>query len=385
MAGLALIEVLVSLLVIGLGVTMLARTQTGLWQMVDTTRDRSHALRVAESDLETLRLGPLTSVIAGSGRVPATDPAAPALLLTRSVQASTATTLRAVTTSVQWRDRRDHLVEVSLSSLLDPVDPRWSAWMSLAPGGPSGAGVLPGLPPQIVDLGSGQAAWRPLPTQATVWVLDLASGRVLRECTADTSLSGSALRDSTLQECRVVTGWLLTGVVRFATTTVTPGPRDAEVPLGPALPLAMDITLSEPAASSAPLWTCLTDAPATLPAAPSSPATAGTSTSVHYACRIDTGPAASRWSGRQDVRPIGWSLATSAADVAPLHFRVCRYSADADGNGRIDNGEHPATYSRVEAALTDQNFLIVPAAARCPTEPASLRQGADDSTVAHQP
>jgi len=68
-------------------------------------------------------------------------------------------------------------------------------------------------------------------------------------------------------------------------------------------------------------------------------------------------------------------------------FRVCRYSADHDGNGRIDNPEHPASYSVVTTALGNQNFLVIRAAARCPADvgPFGTGNAVDDSTVAHQP
>ena len=73
-------------------------------------------------------------------------------------------------------------------------------------------------------------------------------------------------------------------------------------------------------------------------------------------------------------------------------WRVCRYSADADGSGAIDrNAEHPAHYNSVGAALTQQNFLIVKGTQNCPLGSAVSVTGssadvhADLGTAAHQP
>ena len=54
--------------------------------------------------------------------------------------------------------------------------------------------------------------------------------------------------------------------------------------------------------------------------------------------------------------------------AAPQALRVCRYSVDQNGNGRIDNAEHPAAYLDVDAPLGNQNFLIVPMLAGCPLD-----------------
>jgi len=63
-------------------------------------------------------------------------------------------------------------------------------------------------------------------------------------------------------------------------------------------------------------------------------------------------------------------------------FKVCRYSADYNGNGytywvnpdttkepafKIDNEEHPETYRAVSHSLARQNFLIVRGDVSCPS------------------
>ena len=70
-------------------------------------------------------------------------------------------------------------------------------------------------------------------------------------------------------------------------------------------------------------------------------------------------------------------------------YQVCHYSANHNGNGRIDNREHPQRYSAVVEPLGDQNFLVIRAGASCPTDVAAnladLANWVNDSTAAHQP
>jgi hypothetical protein len=104
---------------------------------------------------------------------------------------------------------------------------------------------------------------------------------------------------------------------------------------------------------------------------------------VAYFCavypRTDTG----RWSGRLDVGAIGFAVGT-----ADTEFRVCRYSADYNADGVIANNEHPASYSSVGVGLVNQNFLVIPGPAACPTDGAvdpSAGNRVNSNTVQHQP
>ena len=105
-----------------------------------------------------------------------------------------------------------------------------------------------------------------------------------------------------------------------------------------------------------------------------------------YACVVYP-RADGAWSGRATILPAGWSIGSSAGDR-----RVCRYAADRDGSGIVDaNDEHPASYTDVRTALTQQNYLVVAGDHACPTaSPMHVTGAADDvfvdaSTVAHQP
>jgi len=123
------------------------------------------------------------------------------------------------------------------------------------------------------------------------------------------------------------------------------------------------------------------------------PASVGASTWAdtgdrHLAYQCVVYPLASgQWSGRATLVPTGWAIGTSTADR-----RVCRFSADLDGSGAVDaNLEHPPSYAAVDAALAQQNFLVVKGSEACPVRPAVRVEGnstdvfANLSTVQHQP
>ena len=114
---------------------------------------------------------------------------------------------------------------------------------------------------------------------------------------------------------------------------------------------------------------------------------------VSYHCLVDAprdaaaGDSKVSWSGRSDVVPHGWAIGTETGQ-----HRICRYSSDTDRSGSIDrNQEHPATYSKVQAALNQQHFLVVRGEVPCPLSPPIIVDGVDEqvyvdwSTQQHQP
>jgi hypothetical protein len=164
-----------------------------------------------------------------------------------------------------------------------------------------------------------------------------------------------------LIDCDTRRGLLLSGVVRFGSGE-------------PALALGVALALSGGVYAQAPV--CITEVKTARNGEPY----------ASYHCAVY--PLASGvWSGRLDLVPSGWSIGLSATD-----WRVCRYSADQDGSGAIDrNAEHPANYSAVGSALTQQNFLVLKGTQNCPLGSAVNVSGAaadvhaDLSTAAHQP
>jgi hypothetical protein len=130
-------------------------------------------------------------------------------------------------------------------------------------------------------------------------------------------------------------------------------------------------TTASSRAPALPSFQCFDDAPVTA---------ATLQTFVKYYCIVfpDTS-ATPQWSGRLEI---------SGLNLGERGQKVCRYSADYDGDRVISNAEHPRNYYGVTGPLTRQNFLVINASASCPAG-----HGVDPdaglfnntATVLHQP
>jgi Tfp pilus assembly protein PilV len=388
-AGLSLVETLIALLVLSAGLAALARTQTWLWQSADLSRQRTDALQLVQAQLESARAFTRLNSEAGqsawadlvdqaetdiSDRSPAT-----VYRLGRRVTTLTAPRMKTLTQEARWTDRAGTSQRLALTTSMAALDPRVAGWLTLAPDAKTYAapqGRHPSIPLDAKPLGDGRSAFKPLPSLALTWVFDDASGTVTQRCDSAIGLASADLTTATLSACTSLTGFLLSGTVRFATDNASLTARDAERPTSTALDLDLQLALAS-TGHPTPATECVDNAP-------SSAATG--QTSVRWWCVVRPAGTPPRWSGRADLVPVGWTIATQGAGA----YRVCRYSADRDGNGTLDNTEHPSRYSQVSGPLTNQNFLVVQAAAACPTDdPANLTADppnfADDSTVQHQP
>jgi len=393
-AGLALVELLVAVALLGLGTASLLQLHLALRHTADLSRQRSEAVRHAAQDLEQLRWsGPAD--IAATGPAPVNAATPTAYTLQRSVRTEAAGRLRTVATTVRWEDRQGLAHAVALGTALTAIEPALGAATLLnrmPPPGSAGLGS-PGRPERSLripvgahDLGDGRHAFKPRTDATLVWLFDSRSGDVNGRCDSAAGVPADALDAASLGNCRALGGLLLSGHLRFATDSDSLTSTDAEQPSSPAMATGLRLTLTTTGHPS-PAWECAQDGPtSSTPAHP-------LQTSIAYHCVIQPVPPASggtpRWSGRLDLVPQDWLL-VSATSGNTGRFRVCRYSADHDGNGRIDNIEHPASHSVVTTALGNQNFLVVRASARCPLDAGPFGASApdnpvDDSTLAHQP
>lgn len=338
--GFSLIDALLAFAVLSIAALATLQTQASLRLNTDVARQRADAVRLAQDELEHWRddfvdLGNTPEPVdldsgAGSNAH---------YRLTRSVLTSDEPRLRSAVLRVDWLDRRGNAQSVLLPSALHELDPVVGAALSLVAADASSKRPLgrnAAIPPQARDLGDGRSAITLSSTLA--WVIDNDSGIVTARCDllageSIASLTAEALR----RRCSAVQGLLLSGFVNFADK---------------AMPHELDIVVRSE--SGAPLrHECFDRAQAQ---------------AVYYVCALMPADAL-RWSGSSTILPLGWTI----GDAAPS-ARVCRYSADDDKNGRIDNIEHPLVYRDVRVALDHQNFIVVAAAARCP-----------DGTVEHQP
>ncbi|MEX8493146.1 hypothetical protein [Sphaerotilus sp.] len=392
--GLALIELLVAMAVLGLGTASLLQLHLELRRTTDLSRQRSEAVRHAAQDLEQLRWsGPADIVATGPAPINAATPTG--YTLQRSVHTDAIGRLRSVATTVRWTDRQATTHTVTLGTALTALDPALGAATLLnrtpaLTGTGLGSSGTPErslrIPAAAHDLGDGRHAFKPRTDEALVWLFDSRSGDVTGRCDSAVGLPAASLDAASLGNCRALSGLLLSGHIRFATDRDSLSAADAEQPSSLAMGTNLRLTLTTTGHPS-PAWECAQDGPTGVPPGIT------TRTSIAYHCVVQPVPPASggtpRWSGRLDLVPQDWLL-VSATGGNTGRFRVCRYSADHDGNGRIDNIEHPASYSVVTTTLGNQNFLVIRAAARCPLDAGPFSAFAtgnpvDDSTLAHQP
>jgi Tfp pilus assembly protein PilV len=401
--GITLVEVMITFLVLTVGLAAISRLQAHLRLSAEVARQRAEAVRLAQADMERLRAfaqagpaaGPDVAPAAGSYAAIASRAAAgveaaaahTAYTLEHSVAAHAEPRYKAIAVTARWADRFGDPQHVELASMVAGIDPALGGLLSLhrAPPGPVlPHGRHPAIPAVARDLGDGRSAFRPAPGAGVVWVFDNATGVITSVCNAPPGVADADLSAAQLAGCTTRLGLLVSGFVRFATTSDTPDAQDAEQPRGAAMDLDLCLSAADaPQCTGDALAECFDDAPASTGAATRA------ATLVTYHCAVFPPAGRPHWSGRLNVVPQGWLVA--AAEAAEGGFNVCRYSFDHNANGRIDNPEHPALYTQVAAPLPNQNFLVVRGVAACPPDrPVSIGTAspdnvANDSTVQHQP
>jgi type IV pilus modification protein PilV len=393
--GVTLIEALVALLIMSFGMLALMGMQSNLRRSADLARQRGEATRLAQQEIERLRnysvllrsanaapnVSAYSDISTSAATIDAADPNSPtAFILTRSVgdwpqlealpqpQAQ----LKALHVRVDWTDRSGSDQFVVIDSLISRADPALSGSLGIAPVAAPfrpRAGRNAQIPVVAKDLASDPSlsVFKPLSQGTLAWVFNNLTGLITGRCTVAATSSTAALTAADLANCtNNSAGYLLSGFVRFSDTT----PPDALHPSSTALSLDLGLTQLSPEPLQAPGFECFDETP---PAA-------SANHFVSYYCAVYPNSATPRvWSGRLDV--LGLALGGN-------DWKVCRYSADDDGNGLISNAEHPLRYTAVSGALSQQNFLVIRAAATCPAGQAidpSNGVFASHATVLHQP
>ncbi len=391
--GVVLIEALVALLIVALGMVAMMGLQTSLRRTSDLARQRGDALRMAQQDMETLRafsaLNPgdagspdnaryFSSIQGLDGSQVVTDPKLNGgntiYTLKRTIQTDPDLPLASVHLVVNWTDRMggaDELQQVTLDSTIAGIDPSLSGALTLAPS-PSAlsraAGGNAPLPAGAKDIGGGRSVYKPLANGTVAWVFNSVTGVITSICSVPSNSTSGSLVSADLLDCQEnLTGYLLSGVVRFSWTL----PPDSENPSGPAITVGILPILTSKNHLLTPGFNCHTDSPS---------ARDPGQIHVRYSCVVfPNSDAKPVWSGYVDLS----GLAFTGKDAV----RVCRYSADYDGDKVISNAEHPLQYLGVNGALRNQNFLVIKASENCPAghgiDP-SKGQFRNTATVLHQ-
>lgn len=408
--GVTLIEALVALMVMSFGMVALVGLMSNLRRSGDLGKQRSEGMRLAQAELARLRsfsvlkepedadptvLDYETDIITLQGRRETPDDSNTTYQIRRwagsFIDESSEPQAKAVRVVVDWKDRatqsaQQEAQEVVLNTVIARVDPAFAGSVSFTPP-PGGirqpADRHPAIPPAAKDLRDKTSVYRPSSLSSTVWVFNNVTGVITGVCSIPAATPVSALTASDVEACHNNTvGYLLSGTIRFSNAD----PANPTTPEAAAIPLDVAIVASSyltqrldadgrPVKDSAgnvimdtvmatpPTYQCFNNSLGGSP---------GTQSFVNYDCIVypDSGTRRS-WSGK--VILTGFDTGTTAAD-----HRVCRYSADYNGNGSayvtnttfLDNYEHPAVYVKVTGSLARQNFLVVRGDRACPTAPA---------------
>lgn len=402
--GVTLIEALVALLVMSFGMVALVGLMANLRRSGDVAKQRGEAMRLAQAELADLRSFALLTQPTGNpttqyydhitSLAPRTVTGAnsnSSFVITRTVTPLIANEVppqaQTMSVTVTWQDRANQQGSITLDSIVSRTDPAFSGATGITPptnGIRTPSGRNPAIPVDATDLGNKTSAYRPGGGGTTVWVFNNLTGVVVSICTIDTAVSLHSASD--LTGCTQTSAYFVSGTIRFSNTN----PANPTLPEAIALPsitVAITLAPSQFTSKNAKGQDVLLPNGNTYPAtpqcftdAPSSPTPA--QTFVNYSCIVypNTQSPANWWG---QVLVGGLSTGTD-----PTQFRVCRYSADYNGNGAIDNEEHPASYAGVTYSLARQNFLVVRGDVACPTAPAPDASSGifiDYSTVQLQP
>ncbi|MFG6431415.1 type IV pilus modification PilV family protein [Roseateles sp. LYH14W] len=408
--GVTLIEALVALVVMSFGMVALVGLLSNLRQSGDLAKQRSEAMRIAQAEIETLRAFSVLKKASGAdpsvrdyednllkviaARTVVGENSNTSFVVERKVVPLYGVTAagetepqairgQTIKVTVTWEDRGGGAQKLALDTVISRTDPAFSFALGVTPpthGVRTPDGRNPAVPPGAKDLGNGSSAFRPGGGSPAVWVFNNASGVITGLCDIAVDTAVSTLTPSSVESCKNNTiGYLVSGAIRFSSSN-TPRP---EAPDGTARPVSIYVNLipSEHKETKGglevfvggrdypltPNHVCFTDAPTT---------TSSTQTFVNYNCIVYPNTQTPRnWWGK--VYVTGLDLGTSATQ-----FKVCRYSADYNGNGytywvnpeagkqpffKIDNEEHPETYRAVSHSLARQNFLVVRGDVSCPS------------------
>jgi Tfp pilus assembly protein PilV len=414
--GVTLIEALAALLVMSFGMVALINLTTTLRLSSDLGRQRAQAMRLAENEISKLRSFSVltkdasatdvvdfdTDIVSAGPSYVTPDNSNTTFTVTRTVTGASdaaAVIRKQVDVTVTWVDRagvsggNDPARRVTLSTIVARTDPAFAGAVAVAPltsGVRLPSNRNPAVPVGAKNLGGGISAFQPSSGSAAVWVFNNATGAISGLCELTTSQTISTLSSSDVSNCKSnTTALLISGTIRFSRTNpAVPNPINAtaaDIKVAPVTvylaptPSEFVYTVGRRKGELVdnyqypvdPPYTCFTDEVNTTGPAPSF---------LNYNCIVYPNNQSPRnWWGRLLVS--GLPLGSTSAD-----YRVCRYSADYNGNGyvyrktvgvgrlpttwEVDNEEHPALYSGVTTSLARQNFLIVRGDVSCPAAPA---------------
>lgn len=359
--GFSLIEALIGFLVLSLGVLGMQRLQSSLRYSADAAHQRSEAVRLAQQAMEQLR----ATAAEPAGAAPPTDLQTDGSSARYTVQPALTPEglgpLNRASVRVQWQDRSGSAQSIVLETGLDNTPARHSALLSLPSQDLSVAPVrqLPWGATQLND-GSGLLPRAGRPGEA--WRFRPLTGQVSFACSGVTLPGDRLPKASDLGRCEALQGTLLSGFIRFSLGASPDASNANDEPLPLQVALQLDNPSIQPECDIRRVNPAQGDR------------------FIAYVCRVPLSAEQTGWSGRLTLQPEGWAVGHDAGAR-----KVCRYSQDLDGSGRIDrNVEHPDRYRDVNGPLVLQNYLVIRGDLACP-QAVPPHNEASAATVQHQP
>lgn len=246
--GVALIEVLVALLIATFGFLGFIGLHLQLRANADVAKQRGEAVRIAQQDMEKLRLFRSLSSLAGtslywggadetkwgsafrtasgtSAGGTITDGAGNTLYaantaytLTRSVTTSSIAGYKELQVNVAWTDRQGKVQSVALRNVIDNTDPSVAVSLGIAPNGSPVKDLLGRnvqVPIPAKNLGNGTSVFKPTSNATVAFVFSNSTGEVTKTCTVASTTRTAQLDDGGLNSCTNTTAYLLSGFIRF--------------------------------------------------------------------------------------------------------------------------------------------------------------------------
>ncbi len=285
--GIALIEAMVSLLILSLGALGFIGMHLQLRANADVARQRGEAVRIAQQDMERLRLFRSLDSLASTtlywggadetkwdasfrtasgtstgGTI--TDGGGNTLYavnttytITRGVTTSNTADYKELQVKVAWSDRQGKSQSIALRSVIDNTDPSVAVSLGIAPNGSPVKDLLGRnvqVPIPAKNLGNGTSVFKPTSSATVAYVFDNNTGEVIKTCTVASTTYTAQLDTASLNSCADTKAYLLSGFIRFKSGKVDknldPGTVNDAQPNGTLWGVQLSLDNTAPPASS---------------------------------------------------------------------------------------------------------------------------------------
>lgn len=240
--GVSLIEAMVALAITALGLLTFVGLHLTVRANADLAKQRSEAVRIAQQDLENIRVFRMTGVPTTDAKfidqvLSAVNNADRSLAvsqttngvtsvytgnasytLTRSVSTPAGADYSEVRVQVTWTDRQNQTQQVVLRNIIGRTDPATVAGLFIKPNGSPVRDTLGRdvqVPIPAKNLGDGRSVFKPNSGGNVAVVFDNDTGLVTETCGVDTSKRTAQITTGDLSACNSTDGYLISGFIRF--------------------------------------------------------------------------------------------------------------------------------------------------------------------------